>query len=130
MAGMPKPIEDSSSIGGVGQFFKDAESWLNDPDPAKRKANRAGARDRVANNFAGVGTTTLAGVSHNGIQHFNRHWRHMAGGAAGLGGGPAWWPNITAAQVNAQMSGAFVAALRRRTTRGTSASGGTAGSST
>jgi len=102
---MPEPIETSSDIGGAGQFFKQVEGWLNDPDPVKRKANRAAARGRVANNFAGVGTTTLAG--NQGINHFNKHWRHMGGGTSGRG----WWPNVTAARVNSQMSGAFVVAL-------------------
>jgi hypothetical protein len=107
MAGMPKPIETSADIGGAGQFFKQIEDWLNDPNPQTRHDNRAGARGRVANNFAGVGTTTLA--SNPGILHFNMHWRHM-----GPGGGPAqraWWPNITRDRIDQQMGAAFAAAL-------------------
>ena len=101
MAGMPKEIETSNDVDGAGRFFKQVENWLNDSNPVTRRNNRNGARTRVAGNFAGVTTTTLA--SNPGIDHFNKHWRHV--------GNPGWWPNITAARVNSQMSKAFVSAL-------------------
>ncbi len=105
MAGMPNPIETAADIGGAGQYFGQVETWLNDPDPVRRRNNRTGARGRVANNFAGVTAPTLA--SNPGIHHFNKHWRHMGGAAAG----PGWWPNVTRARVNSQMSAAFASAL-------------------
>jgi hypothetical protein len=103
MAGMPNPIEDSTSIGGAAQFFKNAEDWLNVTDPAQRRDRRTRARTSVGS-FGGISpTTTLAGGnSAGGVTHFNQHWR---GGSAG------WWPRITAARVNSQMSTAFGSAL-------------------
>jgi len=110
MAGMPSVTETSTDIGGAAQFFRQVEGWLNVANLQTRKSNRAGARGRVDNNFAGVGTTTLAPVG--GFGHFNRHWRKMqsAVGNPPPGDRP-WWPNITAARVNEQMGAAFFAAL-------------------
>jgi hypothetical protein len=107
MAGMPRPIETSNDIGGAGQFFRQVEGWLNDPNPQTRHDHRAAARGRVVNNFSGVGTTTLA--NNPGIQHFNTHWRHL--GAGGGSDQRAWWPNITRDRVDQQMGAAFAAAL-------------------
>jgi hypothetical protein len=102
MGGMPDPIETSGSTGGAAKFFKDVERWLN--DPATRQARRAQAFQTVAN-FAGIGATTslTAGMATGGLQHFNLHWR---------AGSSGWWPRITPARVNSQMSSAFRSALR------------------
>jgi hypothetical protein len=101
MAGMPKEIETSNDIGGAGQFFRQVENWLNDANAVTRQNNRLGAHARVVGNFAGVTTTTLSG--NPGINHFNQHWRHI--------GDRGWWPNITPARVNSQLSSAFASAL-------------------
>jgi hypothetical protein len=103
MGGMPDPIETSSSTGGAAKFFKGAENWLNDSNSATRQANRSQAFQSVAM-FAGISATTslAAGMVTGGLQHFNRHWR---------GGSSGWWPRITPARVNSQMSSAFRSAL-------------------
>ena len=103
MGGMPDPIETSTSTGGAAKFFRGVEGWLNDSVPATRQANRTQAFQSVAG-FAAIGATAslAAGMATGGLQHFNRHWR---------GGSSGWWPRITPARVNAQMSSAFRSAL-------------------
>lgn len=106
MAGMPNPIETSTSTGGAAKFFKFAESWLNDSDPAKREQHRIAALASVAN-FQNIQNAQSQGAG--GLQHFNQHWR----------AGPAgWWPNISASRVNSQMGAAFTSALNRVLTPG------------
>ena len=101
MAGMPSITETSDQIGGAGQFFGQIQGWLNDPNLQTRSANRAAARDRVDNKFAGVATNTLAPVG--GFGHFNRHWRKMQNAVGNPAPGDrAWWPNITTARINEQ----------------------------
>ena len=104
MAGMPDPVETSDDNGGAANYFKFIEDWLNDPNLETRKNNRAQAKSRVAGNLAGVTAPTLSGTkSNDGMNHFNRHWR---------GGSSGWWPNITKARVDSELSKAFDAALR------------------
>jgi hypothetical protein len=108
MGGMPDPIETSSSTGGAAKFFKDVERWLNDSDPDTRRDHRNQARTRLQS-FAGISTTLTGGMTTGGVMHFNQHWR---------GGSSGWWPKITPARVNSQMSSAFRSALDTVLTQG------------
>lgn len=104
MGGMPDPIEDSTDRGGAPKYFKHVEDWLNDTNLATRRTRRSQARTKVGN-FGTISpsNTLSAGMSSGGMQHFNDHWR---------AGSSGWWPKITAARVNAQMSAAFASALQ------------------
>jgi hypothetical protein len=112
MGGMPDPIETSGSPGGAARFFGEVERWLNDSDPATREAHRKQARNSVAN-FANISTTAsltpAPSMVTGGLQHFNKHWR---------AGSSGWWPRITPARVNSQMSSAFLSALNTVLTHG------------